>query len=140
MADRELGHSAPQEVARAQPDGGDDALVRVARLLALAPAWTAFLAGGLGRPLVRRKPGPKPADGRPGERHTDLNLVSCPRIFLLCPRKFLNAALPRKACRKRESDGIFYRVYVTVTAILAGYPWPVVDNSVGIFYTAQRGC
>jgi len=48
MADRELGHSAPQEVARAHPDGVDDALVRVARLLALAPDWAAFLAGGLG--------------------------------------------------------------------------------------------
>src|SRR6266852_2100810 len=34
--------------ARAHLDGRDDALVRVAPLLALAPDWAAFLAGGLG--------------------------------------------------------------------------------------------
>jgi putative transposase len=90
--------------ARAHLDGRDDALVRVAPLLALASDWAAFLAGGLsadehaairagertgrplgsaaftarlerrlGRTLARRKPGPKPANDRPGEGHTDLN-------------------------------------------------------------------
>jgi hypothetical protein len=37
-------------------------------------------------------------------------------------------------------DGIFYRIYTTLAAILAGYRWLVVHHSVGIFYTAQRGC
>jgi len=52
--------------ARAHLDGRDDALARIASLLALAPDWAAFLAAGLGRTLARRKPAP-------GEGHTDLN-------------------------------------------------------------------
>jgi hypothetical protein len=50
------------------PDGGDDALVRVARLLAPAPDWTAFLAGGLGaeeRAAIRAASAPAARSARP---------------------------------------------------------------------------
>ena len=36
-------------------------------------ALTARLERRLGRTLARRKPGPKPANDRPGEGHTDVN-------------------------------------------------------------------
>src|SRR6266436_6229492 len=82
--------------ARAHLDGRDDAVVKVAPLLALAPDWAAFLAGGLGaeehaairagertgRPLGSAAPSPAaspdpsrqtidPAKGRP-----ELSIVS----------------------------------------------------------------